>query len=166
MDGYSIDIVGLKELDATLSNLKEATAKRLVWGALEAGADVFQEAVAQAAPERPDLPSGTALPVGALKQDIEIHRGKDDQGAPAVIIGPGKYTAHVARWVEYGHRLVRGGYSKVLKNGKTRGPGKEVSQVPAHPFIRPAYEAVRDTAVDVTVLTLADSITKEAIKKR
>jgi HK97 gp10 family phage protein len=164
MAGFSVDIVGLKELDAKLSEMKEQTAKRIVWEALEAGGAVIQEAVQEVAPMRPDLPSGTALPVGALAADIEIHRGKDDEGNPAVIVGPGKYTSHAARWVEYGHRQVKGGYSKVLANGKTRGPGTEVSQVPAYPFIRPAYEASRETAVDVTVLTLADGVQKQAVK--
>ena len=106
--------------------------KHVIDAGLRAGGEVFQAAIAERAPERPDLPSGTALPPGALKTDIELHRGRSDEGLPAVIVSPGKYTQHVARWVEYGHRLVRGGYNKKGKGG----PGKEVGSVAAYPFIR------------------------------
>lgn len=163
-DGFSMEIRGLKELDAKLENMKQQTAARAVWHALEAGGEVFQQAVQELAPERPDLPSGTALPPGVLKIDIELHRTRDEQGHPAVAVRPGKYTAHVARWVEYGHRMVRGGWSKIT-GGKVTGPGRHLKNdqgeevnVPAHPFIRPAYESARETAVMVAVLTLENDV--------
>jgi hypothetical protein len=105
------------------------------------------------------------LPDGALKSDITVttHRYKD--GTPYVTVQPGKYTARVAQWVEYGHRLVRGGYSKVLKNGKTRGIGKVIGDVAAHPFIRPAYEASRDAVADIIGKTLVAEIEKAVARK-
>jgi len=90
MTAFSADIVGLKELEAKLLTLKQQTVKTIIWEALDAGAQVFHAAVQEAAPERPDLPSGRALPAGALAADIVRYRGRDDQGDPAMIVGPGK----------------------------------------------------------------------------
>jgi HK97 gp10 family phage protein len=166
MVGFTAQIVGLKELDQKLTELKTTQAQHIIREGLKAGGAVFQTAIAERAPERPDLPSGTALPVGALQRDIEVKFGRDDQGLPAVIVAPGKYTAHAARWVEYGHRLVRGGYSRLITSGrhagKTRGPGKQVGEVEQHPFIRPGYEAAREEAVKVTIATIAAGVEKAA----
>lgn len=168
MAGFSVHIDGLRELDRKLSELSTTRAKRIINDGLKAGGAVFQEAIAERAPERPDLPSGDALPPGALKQDIEVKLTKDDTGLPAVVVGPGKFTSHVARWVEYGHRLVRGGYSRLIKSGrhagKYRGPGSEVGAVEEHPFIRPGYEAAREAAVQATITTIAKGV-EEAAKK-
>jgi hypothetical protein len=164
MGGFTAQIVGLKELDAKLSELQTTTATRVINEGLMAGGRIFQAAVMARAPERPTLPSGTALPPGALKLDIEVHRSHDPEGLPAVIVAPGKFTRHAARWVEYGHRLVKGGYNKLLASGKKRGPGKEIGDVPAYPFIRPGYEAAREEAVGATVMTIAYGIEKAAKK--
>lgn len=165
MGGFTAQIVGLKELDAKLSELQTTTATRVINDGLMAGGRIFQAAVTARAPERPLLPSGTALPPGALRIDIEVHKSHDPDGLPAVIVGPGKFTQHAARWVEYGHRLVTGGYSKVMASGKTRGHGKEIGEVPAYPFIRPGYEAAREEAVGATVMTIAYEIEQAAAKK-
>lgn len=168
---FTAQIVGLRELDQKLTELKTAQATRIIRDGLKAGGAVFQAAIQERAPERPDVPAGDALPPGALALDIEIHMGKDTTGLPAAIVTPGKYTAHVANMVEYGHRIVRGGYShQVVRNGKIvgyRGPGRQLkaadgtlAQVPEHPFIRPAYEAVREEAVAATVKAIADGIEK------
>jgi hypothetical protein len=131
--------------------------------ALIEGGRVFQAAVRSRAPVRLPFPSGSALPPGALAADIEIRFGRNDEGLPAAIIAPGKFTAHVARWVEYGHRQIRGGYNRIIKvgkyAGKQRGTGREVGEpVPEHPFIRPAYEAAREPAVQVTCDAIAKGV--------
>ena len=82
--------------------------------------------------------------------------------SPAAVVGFGKLTRAVAGWVELGHRLVRGGYSKVLKNGKVRGPGRQVGTVAAHPFVRPAYEASVDAANQAFAETFAAEIKKRS----
>jgi len=78
----------------------------------------------------------------------------------AETIAAGKLTAHVARWVEYGHRMIRGGRSRLLPNGKTRGPGKQIGFVDAHPFIRPAYEATRQEVISTICTTLTTELEK------
>lgn len=156
-----ITTTGLNELIANLESAgKEATP--IVRKGLRAGAEVFQAAIVERAPERPNLPSGTALPVGALKTDIVIHRGVED-GNEAMIVGPDKLTRHVADWVEYGHRLVRGGTSKETAkgSGKYRGRGKHVGDVHPWPFIRPAFEVSAGRAETACTEIIAKEVTKK-----
>jgi HK97 gp10 family phage protein len=159
--GFTVKIEGLRELDAKLSEMKDSQIKRVIRHGLDAGGEVMRRAIAEAAPERPDLPSEDALPPGAMKQDIEVRRGRFE-GLPAVFVGPGKYTRRQAGWVEYGHRLVRGGISKLAKtifgNLKYKGSGTEVGEVKPHPFIRAAYEAFREEAVQVAVDTMRGEV--------
>jgi HK97 gp10 family phage protein len=162
-DGVTIDIQGLAELQATLTDLSTRAADKAMRNALKAGAAIEQASISTAAPIK--VGSGGILPDGALKNDIVIKIKKDDRGGMTAVVGPDKYTAHVARWVEYGHRLVRGGYSRMLANGKTRGPGKEVDQVEEHPFIRPAWEASREAVTTAITTTLASEIEQAAARK-
>jgi HK97 gp10 family phage protein len=164
-DGVSIDITGLSEVKAKLDALGTTKANRIVRTALKAGAAIAQEAVEYRAPERVDLPSGTALPIGALRADITVQLKESNQGNQTAIIGPGELTIHVAEWVEEGHRLVRGGYSReVIKNGepigKYRGPGSEVGTVEPHPFVRKAYEGCREEVAQAIATTLVAEVEK------
>lgn len=162
-DGISIGVEGLSALQAKLDDLGTKAADRAIRKALRAGAVVEQAAIVERAPIK-DV-TGGILPAGALKSDIVIRMSRDAQGANSAIVGPAKLTAHVARWVEYGHRMVTGGYSKLLKNGKTRGPGKQTGDVQAYPFIRPAYEASRAEVIDTICTTLATEVEKAAARK-
>jgi hypothetical protein len=66
-----------------------------------------------------------------------------------VSVGFGK-QGHVANWVEFGHRMM------------THKPGsREVGFVPAHPFMRPAFEAGGDRAIDAFATTLAGTVRAE-----
>lgn len=164
MGGFIAQINGLSELEENLLNLSAKAANNATTKALVAGGKVIRAAIAERAPIRPLLPSGTALPPGALATDIELAVGKDQKGLPMVVISPGKRTAHVAEWVEYGHRLVRGGYSK-RKGGKAQGPGREIGHVSAHPFIRPGYEASIAEAVEVEQKVFVEEIEKALAKE-
>src|SRR5579885_1134836 len=144
-----------KALEERLNSLKAEKQQQILASAFRKGAVVYQAAVISSAPERPELPSGTALPPGALKSDVIVQKAKST-GGPIYVGKFGKLTSHVARWVEYGHRLVRGGYSRVLKNGKTRGPGMVVGNVPAHPFFRNAFESATPEAIQ----QISDSLFK------
>jgi hypothetical protein len=158
MEGFNERIEGLADLEERLKDLKAGTARRMVKDACMAGGQVLKLAIAERAPERPDLPSGTAIPPGALRRDIEIYFGRNEQGLPAAIVVPGHFTAHVARWLEYGHRMVRGGYNRLVGTGaQTRGPGHQLKletptgDVKAHPFIRRGFEAARGAAITAAI---------------
>lgn len=154
MSGFTVSMPGLKELDQKLNALKGKTANRLIHDAVMEGGKVLQAEVRLHAPVRATGQHGNALPPGALKADIELAFGIVDR-LPSAIVKPGKYTKHVARWLEYGHRIVRGGYSKVMPNGRVRGPGRAMSHaVQPYPFIRPAFETARTPATLAAVESL------------
>lgn len=62
----------------------------------------------------------------------------------------GKPMDLIAYWVEYGHRLVG--------HGKRKKDRKDLGKVPPHPFMRPAFDASADRAVEVFGDTLIDSL--------
>jgi HK97 gp10 family phage protein len=165
-----VDITGLTELKAKFDDLSSNAKDRAVRKALQAGAEIEKAAIEYRAPERVDLPSGTALPQGALRADITVKIKRSDQGNLHAVIEPGDLTHHVALWVEEGHRLVRGGYSKEIyrhgeATGKFRGPGTEIATVEAHPFVRPAFEETRTEVEQAIATTLSQEIEKASKAK-
>lgn len=154
---------GFAELQEALDSLTGTQRKTIERKALRRVGKIVQKAVQEHAPIRPDLPSGTALPIGALKDDIEyrIHLATDPIDDNSIVtVTPGKKTAHAADWVENGHALVAGGYSKVDGKGGRRGPGKVIGHVQPHPFIRPAADSIEGEAVEAFQETLAEEIQK------
>lgn len=150
----TIDVKGVPELQKAFANLAGPVAeKALTKGVVEA-AKIFQESITANAPVRPALPSGTALPVGMLKQSIQIRARKLRSGAIAAFVEPSAETRHVARFVEYGHQLIAGG-----RQGKG---GKFAGRVPAHPFVRPGYEVSAQEAIELMQQTILDVILEEA----
>lgn len=172
-DGVTITIEGLSDVKAMLETLKTTAADRCIRKALRAGAAIEKDAIETAAPIRPDLPSGTALPPGALANDVTVSIKRVDADNTVAIVHPGKYTKHAANWVEYGHRQVTGGRSKLMDDGSTRGSGRQIyvspkkgqvglGTVPAHPYIRPAFESSLQAVTDAMTTTLAEEVTKAA----
>lgn len=162
----SMEVSGLKELQAKLEQLKTQDAERIIRKAVRDGAMVEREAIFERAPERLPQRTRTALPIGALARDIVIRSQKDSSDQASALVTFGKATAHVARWVEYGHRLVRGGQAKFDKSGRhIRGAGRHVGDVPPHPFIRPAFEESRQRVVEAIVDGVRTRIERAARKK-
>jgi HK97 gp10 family phage protein len=150
-DGLEITTTGFAEVERSLEDLGQSLGEQICRKALRAGGNVMKAAIAANAPVRPDLPSGTALPVGALQSDITVAVTKDAPDSFSAWIEPGKETMHVARWVEWGHRLVRG--------------KKEVGDVPAHPYIRPAFDANEDLAFNAVAETITTEVNKVAAER-
>lgn len=155
-DGIFVKVEGVPELEALLAKFAGPVAERAMIDGVTKGAQMFQEAITDAAPVRPDLPSGTALPPGKLKSEIQIRLAKLRNGTIATFIEPSKAVRHAARWVEYGHRLVSGG--RLTK----RGGGKIKGIVVPHPFVRPAFEATESAALDTVEQTIIDDLKIEA----
>jgi HK97 gp10 family phage protein len=158
-----MDTSGFKEILDALGEWSGPTLAEAARAAVRAGAAVIQAAMVEDAPVLEEQTAkSSALSPGALRSDIEVlpvHADKD--GEYSTLIGPGKSTQHVAEWVEYGHRLVKGGQSKVGPDGRTSGIGHEVGRVKPHPFLRPAYER---SAADA--LAAAENAAREVMKKR
>ncbi len=91
-----------------------------------------------------------SLPPGALKDGITSKVSVQPQkGSGSVTVRPSKDTAHVARWLEFGHQLV------------SHKPGhKVIGNVPAVPFFRNAFDAAKDRAVDAFSESLAADLSQ------
>ena len=155
-DGLTMTI-NLTYFERDMKELAGPVADRISRQALRAGAQVVLEALQDLAPERPDLPSGTALPVGALREDLHARVSRQDDGTYVARIGSGPKTRHVARFVEYGHE--QAGSEKHLIGGNLEG-----KFVPAHPWIRPAAELSQEEATATAGLVVEEEIAKEATR--
>lgn len=129
---YDYEIRGFSELAAKMEAGTREIGERRVKRMVLAGARVFKREVVSRAPVLDKKTAGsTSLEPGALKDDIRIATLKNET-LPTAVVGPSRKTAYVANFVEYGHRMVKG---KVA-----------LADVPAHPFIRPAFESAQDEA--------------------
>jgi HK97 gp10 family phage protein len=169
MANTAMRVEGLRETFAHLQAMGADKARPIIRKALRKGGLVMREAIAVRAATltktQTRQPRSSALPISALRSDIGVHAYLSDDGDLGVWIGPGKYTTHPARFVEYGHRNVKGGWSAFNKPGKGigfRGPGREVGNVPPYPFIRPAYESTVEEMINVTADSLVTDVERIA----
>jgi len=149
----TITVGGIDNVLANFENMKQHGVQTK---ALKAGAAVFKEAIEAAAPEATTYHDGSnALPVGALKSDVEIHTSKK---APFVSVGFGHYTKHVARWLEFGfrhHKVVNG---KNVKN--VRRAVNDTDTLVQHPFFRQAVMSTENAAVTAIEAQLTADLVK------
>ena len=141
----AIETTGIAEIREKIQAMRSQVSGPISRRAVRAGGRVIAAAMIERTPVNIEKNAGSnSLEPGAVKADIKVRfPAAENQTMEAVaLIGPGGKTSHVARFVEYGHRMVHGGQSKVGADGKVRGRGiVHDVDVPAHPFLRPAYEA-------------------------
>lgn len=130
-----VSTTGLDEHVEMFNGLDQELKTKIVRSAVRDATNVITAAVQAATPvNSDDLASGTSLPPGAMKSDVHTRMSRQPEpGTQAGLCEFGKLTYWVARLVEYGHKNIKG--------GKANSGGKEIGFVPAHPFIRPAFEA-------------------------
>jgi HK97 gp10 family phage protein len=162
--GYEFDPSKLiANMDAIRTRIATVGQRR----AVIAGARVIGAAMEEQAPILDHTtPGSDSLDPGDIKANIKVRTRQKDGGVVALVGPHGKdgRIPQVAYLVEYGHRMVKGGQSKLGSDGKFVGGGK-VSQtdVPAHPFLRPAYESSASAALEAVAISLGSTL-KEAGK--
>ena len=143
-----IQTTGIAEMQQSLQRLSEEVRQKLVLRAVRDGANVIRDAMRESAHVLAEKnPGSDSLQPGQLRADIRVRARVDEDGLARAIIGPDFY-AYVARWVEYGHRLVKGGRSSADGKGGFRGAGAQIGEVPAYPTLRPAFERSQGEAFD------------------
>ena len=107
----SAKITGLPETEAAMAELRQMVRTTATRKAVHVGAVVIRDEMRRRAPVlNQKTAKSTSLDPGALKADIGIVTGRvDKEGFITAAIGPRGNTAHVDCWVEFGHRLVKGG---------------------------------------------------------
>jgi len=154
-NGYTINISGIEETCAALDQLPKGIVVGGYAKALRKGISVIESAIEAKTPIQLRNSGGDLVVEGgelkaAIKSTVDVDPG--GKGGDAGITF-GNQT-HIANFVEYGHRMV--GH----KPGK-----KQVGQVPAHPFIRPAFDATAEKAIDVFAESLAETVENGDIGK-
>lgn len=159
MVGVEFHLDGFDRLAERLDQLAFELDGPVLEKMVRAGARVFKDELVLRTPELSEERSAKsdALPRGAIRDDIGV-RTTRDLGVFRAFVGPGKNTRYVARWVEYGHRLIKGGWSKLNGDGLAKGPGRFIKDIPPHPFIRPAYEAARKEAESSMIAVLNKAV--------
>lgn len=143
-----LEMTGLAQMEGRARLVYEQVRGEALRRAVkEAGGVVLEEMQLRAPVLDAKTANSTALDPGELKASLgELVRMRGKDGYAEAIVGP-RRNQHVARWVEYGHNLVRRSLTgKVKLRVRGGGRGDIVGQVKAHPFLRPAWEAAADAA--------------------
>jgi HK97 gp10 family phage protein len=145
MAGELITVTGLGEVQRALAEAPRLIVANAYLKALQAAANVIEQEVAIRTPERDEgsRNEDDAHLIDGLMTAVEL----DSQFRGGVaMVGFGK-QGHKAMWVEFGHRMV--GH----KPGK-----KQLGQVAARPFMRPAADASANKAIEAFADSLAESL--------
>lgn len=160
-----LDSSGFEQLQGKLARMATQGGREASKKGMRAAVKLRAKAVREKAPVKDPASKWfpeTALPSGAIKADIKT--SVKDGPTPDEVDGlvyPGKETAHVQYFVENGHRLVVGGYSKVSDDGKVSGPGRQVAFIEPNPFWRPAEEETAQAAIDAYIEVAGQDIQKQ-----
>jgi len=155
----SIDIKGVAAIAQALQELPKRVAKNALRAAVYAGAAVIRDEAKQQAPEYHGKVRDGHPPPGTLKRAIAVKRVQADctptrevaqvyvRQAKNGSVGQknvkayGRTDAYYWRWVEFG-----------------------TSKMAAHPFMRPAFEAKKQAALEAIVTKLVERIEQEALQ--
>lgn len=149
-------------LEAKLLELADKKKDKIMATALRAGAKVFKDEVLAQTPERtdgvPESPKSTPLPPGALKADVRAYKIARELN---YAVDFGDQTAHVARFVNDGHRIVVGGRARFDEHGRQKnGPGHQIGMVPGTGFFDKAFETAVKPATEAIEESMVSQIEK------
>lgn len=145
----TVKLDGLKELNKALKKLEGKVARKIAREGLKAAAVVIRKEMRRRAP----------IKTGQLRKRIRYRLKRMRGGAGYTGKVGVDVTVFYARFIEYGttpHRIPNGslgrGRNKRKNDAKLAFGGRVLSRVqhpgtPARPFLRPAYESVKNTAV-------------------
>lgn len=159
MSEGGITVRGIPEVQSNLRALPKLLVMECFSKGLHAAAQVMESAVRVRLPY--DRTASSVEEYGLLLNDLVSIVTIDTNGNGGQVQITFRKKAMVALWVEYGHRLVRGGRLASKKNKS--GKGTVIGQVPPHPFLRPAFEAAADAAIDAFVAAVQSYMTEGSI---
>ena len=155
MAGATVTLTGIPELLEAFKAIGEMNTRTVLQGALKAGANVTAEEARRLAPVGTDpetkLHLRDSIKVAAnLNRNQKRKRG-GRRADGEIFVGPTVPHAHL---VEFGHMLVKARYSATLHLVKRRRGARwerkqtkrVIGHVPAHPFMRPAFDSTKDRA--------------------
>jgi len=142
MSDELIEITGIDEVCRALTAAPRAAVPGALLKGLKASGQVLQDAIAARVPVK----------VGELKADLGMTITLDSDFRGGVVeVGFSGQQGHVARFVEMGHKMIGHKPDK-----------KDLGEVDAHPFMRPAADMVAEAAIDAFV----DGVMEELAQAR
>jgi HK97 gp10 family phage protein len=150
------NITGLKELQAALTALPERIAKNVLRGAVNAGATVVREEAKARAPVSSGPVSKGHPPPGTLKRALYQKQIPEKSSAVLQTYFVGVRQGKSAKKTKKG--VIDAYYARFIEFG--------TSKMAAHPFMRPAFEAKKDAAVQAIKAYLEKRIPEEVEKAK
>jgi len=182
----SVEVKGLKELERALSELPEKVARKVLVAAVRDGAELIRARAAQLAPHNPAIPLGkpswrTMRLREGIKKSVSV-KGHGAAGATVrAKVGLDVKHAFFGRFIEKGWfpagrmhvapratrhlRKVTGDLTAIVftrRNSRAKDAVKTTKQIPARPFMRPAFEQMKQAALDLIRTRLAAGIQRAA----
>lgn len=173
-DLIRMEVTGMAELYAALTQLPINVGTNVLRGAVYAGAKVIKDAVVERAPvytgDDPRVIAGTLKDAVYMKQIPElsseiqqvfyigVRKGKKEQAKGR--------DAYYWSWVEFGHHMIprkpKGITMKAHRLATlSLGPANFVAP---HPFVRPGFDASKNNALEAIKAYMAKRIPQEAEK--
>jgi HK97 gp10 family phage protein len=154
---FAITVTGVEEVKQFLAEAPKTLVATGFLRALQAGGEVIRAAVEARTPVggeklwNEETFSEIATTGGALIQGLtmDVNLDSNFQGGIARI-GFTREQAHVANWVEFGHRMVGHKPKKKL-----------LGQVEPHPFMRPALAESANAAIEAFGESMLETIRSE-----
>lgn len=184
----AVILEGWKELETKLLGLSAKIAKNVLRTSVYAGAALMKDAVKSKAPVLTGTTWGEHQPAGTLKRAIIVkhvpEQSNDYQQTYKVTVKQGKkyqkqgkkgnrsQDAFYAKWVEYGHWYVPP--NPVLTtsangvdhkhNWKNHRAANRAIWIPAHPFMRPAWDTANTQSLEAIKVRMGQKIEEESAK--
>ena len=150
----SAEIKGLKELNEALKQLPDRVARNVLRGAVSAGTTVIRKEAQQRAPVYTGLVSEGHPPPGTLRKSIRQSQQRQLSSLVQQAFHIGVRAA-VTR-TKSGAKNLDAFYWRFVEFGTSR--------MAARPFLRPAFEAKKQAAVEAIRTYLAERIPREVDK--
>ena len=142
MADVQVEVQGLEQLRKKMRSAGPELAARALEKALQAGGAVIEKAVRTRASKH--------VKTGELLADLHTEVAVSSNGLSGRALIGFRKQAYKARWVEFGHREV--------SHGLTKNERKKTGHVPAHPFMRPAFDESKTEAKETVTKVLAEGL--------
>jgi len=156
MDGVTVKITGLAELDRALRELPPKAAKRIVRTEATVAAAPWAETMRATVRRGPHHRAGGQIDFNLIADNIIEKTVVHSDLSATVKVGPaesvGNYRLFWALILEFGRRA------------GTSSRGRHYPAMPAYPFVRPAYESEKTEVLDRFVEGTRDALNATGLK--
>jgi len=160
MTTISMRIEGLRELQAALKALGPEVSEAILTRGLREAGEALEQEIATRTPVAPE-PHRRGKSPGVMRESVTTTVAFQSPVEARVTVGPRVAYAHL---VEFGHAIIARGPGKGVKAGarrtalKARRAAGAIGHVPAKPFVRPAFDAVKERLVGIFTETVRGAV--------